>query len=80
MSKIIYCVFLKEYAESLETPCYPGELGNRIYKHISKKAWKTWQNKQTILINEKKLNLMRTSDLKTLEQAMINFLFHAQKK
>lgn len=78
MSKIIYCIFLKKYSESLDTPCYPGKLGERIYKNISKIAWEQWKNKQTILINENKLNLMYPSDRKKLEVAMENFLFNSQ--
>ncbi|URJ26525.1 oxidative damage protection protein [Blochmannia endosymbiont of Camponotus modoc] len=75
MSKIIYCVFLKKYAAGLDAPCYPGALGRYIYEHISKIAWMQWQNKQTILINENKLNMMNISDRTILEKEMKIFLF-----
>lgn len=78
MPKTIYCTFLKQYAERLDNPCYPGKLGQRIYKHISKIAWEQWKKQQTILINEKKLNLMCSSDRKILEIEMENFLFHSE--
>lgn len=78
MSKIIYCVFLKKDAEGLDFPCYPGKLGQLIYNNISKIAWEQWKNKQTIYINENKLNPMFLSDRKKIEKAMKNFLFHSK--
>ncbi|MDI5454456.1 oxidative damage protection protein, partial [Salmonella enterica subsp. enterica serovar Cerro] len=42
--------------EGQDFQLYPGELGKRIYNEISKDAWAQWQHKQTMLINEKKLN------------------------
>ncbi|URJ32925.1 oxidative damage protection protein [Candidatus Blochmannia vicinus] len=75
MSKIIYCVFLKKYAEGLDAPCYPGSLGKYIYEHVSKDAWLKWKNKQIILINENKLNMMNISDRAILEREMQFFLF-----
>lgn len=78
MSKIIYCKFLKKYTESLDFPCYPGKLGQRIYKYISKIAWKQWKDKQTIFINENKLNMMYLSDRKKIEKEMENFLFNSK--
>ena len=38
-------------------------------------AWNKWQHKQTMLINEKKLNLMQAEDRKYIEEMMIAFLF-----
>lgn len=56
----------------------PGDLGKRIYNEISKEAWAQWQHKQTMLINEKKLNMMNVEHRKLLEQEMINFLFEGK--
>ncbi|AKC59818.1 oxidative damage protection protein [Blochmannia endosymbiont of Polyrhachis (Hedomyrma) turneri] len=75
MKKIIYCSFFKKDAEALESPCYPGKLGKIIYENISKKAWIEWQKQQTILINEKKLNMINPNDRKILENEMLHFLF-----
>lgn len=78
MSKTIYCTFLKREAEGQDYQIYPSELGKRIYHTISKEAWSQWQTKQTMLINEKKLSMMRVDDRKVLEQEMIHFLFEGQ--
>ena len=75
MSRTVYCEFLQKEAEGLEFQLYPGELGERIFNHISKEAWAEWQKKQTMLINENRLNMMAEDDRKFLEERMKEFLF-----
>ncbi|AJI95612.1 oxidative damage protection protein [Yersinia ruckeri] len=78
MSRTIFCTFLQKDAEGQDFQLYPGEVGKRIYNEISKEAWSQWMSKQTMLINEKKLNMMNVDDRKLLEQEMIKFLFEGQ--
>ena len=75
MKRKIFCTYLQSYAEAQEFQLYPGEIGKRIYEEISKKAWKAWQERQTVLINEKKLSMIHDEHRKLLEKEMINFLF-----
>ena len=79
MSRTIFCTFLQRDAEGQDFQLYPGELGKRIYNEISKEAWSKWMAKQTMLINEKKLNMMNVADRKVLEQEMVNFLFEGKE-
>ncbi|WP_127959481.1 oxidative damage protection protein [Serratia microhaemolytica] len=79
MSRTIFCTFLQREADGQEFQLYPGEIGKRIYNEISKEAWSAWMSKQTMLINEKKLNMMNVDDRKLLEQEMIRFLFEGQE-
>ena len=72
MSRTIFCTFLQREAEGQDFQLYPGDLGKRIYNEISKEAWAQWQHKQTMLINEKKLNMMNVEHRKLLEQEMSN--------
>lgn len=76
MTRMVFCQRLQKEAEGMDFQMIPGELGKRVYEHISKEAWGLWQKKQTMLINEKKLNLMNADDRKILEQAMVEFLFN----
>lgn len=80
MSRTIFCTFLQREAEGQDFQLYPGELGKRIYNEISKEAWAQWQHKQTMLINEKKLNMMNAEHRKLLEQEMVNFLVSRVKR
>lgn len=75
---MIYCHFLKKEAPGLDFQLYPGELGKRIFNEISKEAWAQWMQKQTMLINEHKLNMMNPEHRKQIENEMVNFLFKGQ--
>ena len=78
MSRTVFCQRLKKEAPGMPFQLIPGELGKRIFEHISQEAWSEWQKKQTMLINEKKLNMMNVEHRKLLEQEMINFLFEGK--
>jgi len=75
MSRIIFCQNLKKEAEGLGFQLYPGEIGKRIFDNICQEAWTDWQKKQTMLINENKMNMMNADDRAFLEKAMVNYLF-----
>ncbi|KXF80123.1 oxidative damage protection protein [Enterovibrio coralii] len=75
MSRTVFCQRLQKDADGLDFQLYPGELGKRIFDNISKEAWAQWQSKQTMLINEKKLNMMEPEHRKLLEEEMVKFLF-----
>ncbi|RZQ57289.1 oxidative damage protection protein [Pseudidiomarina tainanensis] len=78
MSRTVYCEYLKKEAEGLDFQLYPGELGEKIFNSISKQAWAEWQKKQTMLINEKRLNLMDPQARTFLEEQMQAFLFEGK--
>ena len=75
MSRQVFCQHLNKDADGLDFQLYPGELGTRIFDNISKEAFAAWQKKQTMLINEQKLNMMEPTDRKFLEEKMEAFLF-----
>ena len=79
MARTVNCVYLNKEADGLDFQLYPGELGKRIFDNISKEAWGIWQKKQTMLINEKKLNMMNVEDRKFLEEQMTAFLFEGKE-
>ncbi|SUI88739.1 oxidative damage protection protein [Shewanella putrefaciens] len=78
MARRVNCVYLNKEADGLDFQLYPGDLGKRIFDNISKEAWGLWQKKQTMLINEKKLNMMNVDDRKFLEEQMTSFLFEGK--
>lgn len=79
MSRTVFCQNLKKDAEGLGFQLYPGEVGKRIFDNISKEAWGNWQKKQTMLINEKKMNMMNVDDRQFLETAMVDYLFEGKE-
>ena len=79
MARTVFCKFLRKESEGLDFQIYPGEVGKRIFDSISKEAWGQWQQKQTMLINEHKLNMMDPQHRKQLEEAMVGFLFEGKE-
>lgn len=75
MSRTVFCSYLNKEAPGLAFQLIPGEVGKRIFDNISQEAWTEWQQKQTMFINEKKLNLMKAEDRKIIEKAMVGYLF-----
>jgi Fe-S cluster biosynthesis and repair protein YggX len=74
---MVQCVVLKREAPGLERVPYPGELGKRIYEHVSKEAWAQWLKQQTMLINEYRLTPIEPKARKFLETEMEKFFFGA---
>jgi len=75
MPHSVFCLKLNKEATGLSSPPYPGELGNRIFLHISQEAWSQWLSHQTLLINENRLSLADPAARKFLAQEMESYLF-----
>lgn len=75
MARMVHCVYLKMDAEGLAYPPYPGELGKRIYDHISKEAFEMWKRHQTMLVNENRLSLADARARQYLARQMEQFFF-----
>ncbi|MCB1742506.1 MAG: oxidative damage protection protein [Gammaproteobacteria bacterium] len=75
MTRTVHCKKLDREAEGFDRPPYPGEIGKRVYEHISKEAWRLWLAHQTMLINENRLSPLDPQARKFLEAQMEAFLF-----
>lgn len=75
MTRIIHCTKLNKEAEGLSKPPIPGEIGKKIYDHISAEAWQMWIQHQTMLINEYRLSMLEAKSRVFLMQEMEKFLF-----
>jgi Fe-S cluster biosynthesis and repair protein YggX len=75
MPRLVHCVKFNREMEGLDEPPQPGELGQRLYEHVSKEAWKIWIQRQIMLINEYRLNLADPNAGKFLDEAMEQFFF-----
>ena len=58
MSRTVFCRKYQSEQEGLARPPFPGPKGQDIYDNVSKQAWQEWLHEQTMLINEKHLNVM----------------------
>ena len=72
---MVQCVKLGRLAPGLERPPFPGELGLRIYEHVSAEAYELWKPQMTILINHYGLNPADPEARTFLRQQMEDFFF-----
>ena len=53
--RMVTCVKLHKELPGLDEAPWAGELGQRIYDHVSQEAWKMWLDYLRMLINEYRL-------------------------
>lgn len=74
MSRTVFCSRLKKDLPGLNQAPFPGPRGQNILANVSEQAWLEWQHMQTMLINEKHLNLMDKEARKYLNEQRDKFL------
>lgn len=75
MSRTVFCQVLKQDAEGLEKPPYPGKLGVRIFENVSQEGWKLWLERLVTIINENRLSTADPETITLIEGHMRGFLF-----
>ena len=70
----VFCKKYKKELDALPFPPIPGEKGMKIMQNFSKEAWDAWVDLQTMLINEKHLDLSIKENRKWLNEQMSLFL------
>ena len=75
MPRTVNCVVTKEEGEGLDAPPYPGPLGQRIFKNVSKEGWKLWLERLVTIINENQLTTGDSDTQKLIEQHLLGFVF-----
>ena len=74
MTRTVQCRKYKQELPGLDRAPYTGPKGEDIFANVSKQAWDEWQKHQTMLINERRLNMMNAEDRKFLQTEMDKFL------
>src|SRR5215470_15291026 len=59
----------------LDTPPWPGELGKRIYDNVSAQAWKLWEDRQKMILNEYRLMPWQKEAQELIRQQLEDFFF-----
>jgi Fe-S cluster biosynthesis and repair protein YggX len=75
---MVYCVKLRRELPGLEKPPFPGELGQRIYEHVSQQAYALWQEQAVLIINHYGLSLADPAATRFLMEQMEAFFFADQ--
>ncbi len=74
MPHTVFCKLLNKELPGLEAPPFPGPKGQEIFENYSDQAWLGWQEMQTMLINEKHLNMMDKEARKYLNSQRDKYL------
>lgn len=74
MTRTVFCKKYREELQGLDMPPMPGVNGQEVFENVSKKAWQEWMDHQTMLINEKRLNMMDMKDRAYLDEQREKFL------
>jgi len=75
---IVNCVKFNKNLEALDRAPYPGDLGIRILENVSRKAWQSWLEHQTMLINENNLSMLDDKAQLYLKEQMEKYFFSAE--
>lgn len=73
MTRSVFCRKYQKDMPGLEAPPYPGPKGLDVFENVSKQAWGEWLSHQTMLINEKHLNMMDMTARTYLQEQQQNF-------
>ncbi|MDG2472347.1 MAG: oxidative damage protection protein [Pseudomonadales bacterium] len=74
MTRTVHCRKYQRELTGLEAPPFPGPKGEIIFNEVSQQAWTEWQKYQTMLINEKHLNMRDLESRQLLQSEMEKFL------
>ena len=73
--RVVKCVKLGRELPGLDRAPWKGEIGQRVYEHVSKEAWKMWVDHSKMLLNEFHLNPLDPNAQKIMEEQMQQYFF-----
>lgn len=53
--RTVFCVKFQKQLPGLDMAPWPGEIGQRLYDQVSADAWKLWEERQKMILNEYRL-------------------------
>jgi Fe-S cluster biosynthesis and repair protein YggX len=74
-ARIVHCIKLQQDLPGLDAPPWPGEIGQRIYEQVSAQAWKLWEDRQKMILNEYRLMPWQKEAQEIILKQMEEFFF-----
>jgi Fe-S cluster biosynthesis and repair protein YggX len=71
----VMCAKLKTELPGLDAPPWPGPLGQRIYETVSADAWKQWEDRMKMILNEYRLMPWQKEAQDLMARQMEDFFF-----
>ena len=72
---MVMCTKFQKELPGLDSPPWPGELGQRIYDRVSQQAWKLWEERMKMILNEYRLMPYQQEAQAFMAKLMEEFLF-----
>ena len=69
------CVKYQKELPGLDSIPWPGELGQRIFDNVSKDAWKLWEDRMKMILNEYRLMPWQKEAQDLVAKHMEDFFF-----
>ena len=73
--RTVTCVKFRKELPGLHEAPWPGELGERIYQNVSEEAWKLWEERMKMILNEYRLMPWQKEAQKLVAEQMEDFFF-----
>ena len=75
MARMVMCKKLGKDLPGLASKPFPNELGQRIYDNISADAWKLWEERMKMILNEYRLMPWQKEAQDLVAKHMEDFFF-----
>lgn len=73
--RMVQCVKLGRQLPALDEKPWPGELGQRVYDHVSAEAWTMWEERMKMILNEYRLMPWQKEAQELVAHHMEEFFF-----
>jgi Fe-S cluster biosynthesis and repair protein YggX len=73
--RTVMCVKFQKELPGLDAPPWPGELGTRVFENVSAQAWKMWEERQKMILNEYRLMPWQKEAQQLVAKQMEDFFF-----
>ena len=73
--RTVMCVKFQKEMPGLDAAPWPGEIGQRVYENVSAQAWKLWEERQKMILNEYRLMPWQKEGQELIRTQMEDFFF-----
>jgi Fe-S cluster biosynthesis and repair protein YggX len=73
--RTVFCIKMKRELPGLDSAPWPGELGERIFREVSAEAWKQWEERQKMILNEYRIMPWQKEGQELIRTHLEQFLF-----
>ena len=73
--RTVQCVKFQKELPGLDVQPWPGELGQRVFENVSAQAWKLWEERQKMILNEYRLMPWQKEAQELIAKHMEDFFF-----